>query len=926
MVPHIYVSVIPGAKGFARTLKQEIEREFQTADIGRLVEQAFGNRTIKVPVKPDFDRSAFGRNGDVAAVGKSLSAMVPDNLLGKVQQLTSSLQGAAGSSALLGGQLAGAFQAASGPAGVAISAALSLAGAIGAAAGAAVFAVPAMTALAGAVASIPGALTGAGAALATLSLGFKGIAAAFKPKSGGGGGGGGGGAGVDLAAQARQVAQATRGVEAAQRSLVRAQRDVVDAQKAVNRAIADEIERREDLNRAVRGAALDQADAALRVDEALRELNIAREAGDIPTIRRAELAYEQAKLQVENTADAAGDLKKEQADAAKTGVKGSDQVQDALRRQQDAMDSLKSATDAVKSAQEQLNAARNPPKSGGGGGGGGGVGDLVKLAPEAQKFVNAIKALAPAFDDLRLNVQNRLFKDLDDTITNLGRAWLPQLHITLGAYADTFNGFFRDLGKNLAKPKFIDDIATGAEGARKGLEAIGKAISGPLVEAFGTLSAASAPFLQALGEEIGKVVTKFSQWVAAGEKSGALQEFFKNAAQAMRDIFDIGGTVASIIGSLIEIIVGKKIGSKAKSPLQEFRDGLEKVSVWLKDPANQQAVRDFFGDLQDSLIQVGTAVQKIDGWITEFKRLKTALFGPGDEGESSSAGQIIGEALVTGIIIGMKEALKAHLEFFIPAGLWKGPTSLIGRIKSGLGIASPSKLTTTMGAELINGLIKGMGDKFAALFAKAAQLPGRIRAGIGTATSILLQKGRDVVAGLGSGIGERFTALYNKVAGLRSRITGPLSDAGSLLYNSGRNVVIGLWNGIASLGGWLWDRVSSFVRNNVSNAVKGALGIASPSKVAADLGRRVPEGLAIGITSGNNLVESAARGMAEAALPSIAPGLVANPARGLSTAAPAGGIELSWRSGSTGDQLLDGLRTMIAARYNGDPAAALGSR
>lgn len=917
-----YVAVIPGAKGFAKTLKQEIEREFQTADLGSLVERAFGNTTIKVPVKPEFDRNAFGRSGDVAAIGKSLSGLVPDNLTGKVQQLTSSLQGAAGSSALLGGQLAGAFQAATGPAGVAVGASLALAGAIAAAASAAVFAVPAMTALAGAVASIPGALSGAGAALATLSLGFKGIGAAFK-KTGGGGGGGGGGVGVDLAAQARQVAQATRGVEAAQRSLVRAQRDVVDAQRAVNRAIADEIERRSDLNRAVRGAALDQADAALRVDEALRELNQAREAGNIPDIRRAELAYQQALLQVENTADAAGDLKKEQAAAAKAGVRGSDQVQDALRQQQDAMDSLRSATDAVTSAQEALNAAKNPPKTGGGGGGGGGgVGDLVKLAPEAQKFVNAVKALAPAFDRLRLNVQNRLFKDLDDTITNLGRAWLPQLNITLGSYADTFNRFFRDLGANVAKPKFIDDIAAGAEGARKGLEAVGKAISGPLVEAFGALSAASAPFLEALGEEIAKVVEKFSAWVLAGEKSGALQEFFANATKAMRDIFDMGGAVASIVGSLIEIIVGKKIGTTKKSPLEQFRDGLEKVSVWLDDPQNQQSVREFFGEIQDALVRVDSWVDKIGAWITRFQELKASLFGTG---EASSAGTAIGEALVAGILTGVIEGFKTTWGI-IAAVLWRGPDSLIGRIRSGLGIASPSRLTTAMGRELVNGLIQGIGDRFRALSDRVAQIPGRVRAGVGNALSILRAHGQNVVIGLANGILSQYNSLQRWTGQLRGAITNALGNAGNYLVNAGRNVVYGLWNGIASLGSWLRRQVSAFVAANVPAPIRSALGIASPSKVAAELGRRVPEGLAIGIASGNKLVESAANSMADAALPSIAPTLVANPSRGVSTAAASAGLELSWRAGSTGDPLLDGLRSLINVRYRGDVNAALGSR
>jgi hypothetical protein len=966
-----YVSVIPSAQGFAKKLKAEVAREFATADLDKLVSQAFTRTPIRVAVRPVVDTSARTQRIDIpvradgTGLGTEVRALVgeverrtkidikvdidkrggglagltaslksaPTSLRGAFESLSSAMAESGNAAIRMGGNIVGAATAATGPIGAVAGAALALSGAIAAAAGAALFAAPALSALAGAVASIPTLLTGAGAAFATLGLGFKGIGEAFKPKAGGGGGSGGSSpvkAAEDLAGRARQVAQATRGVESAQRSLIRAQGDVVNAQRAVNTAIAGEIERRQDLSRELRNAKLDQRDAALSVDETLRALNFAKDSGDIPAIRRAQLEFDQAKARVDDTADATQDLQKEQTKASRTSVRDSDAVREAMDRQRSALDGVRSAFDQVKSAQENLAAAKNPFRAstgaGGGSGGGGGIAAAVtKLAPAAQRFVNAIKAMRPAFESLRLDVQERLFKGLDDTVTHLGKAWLPQLRITLGDYADTFNRFFRDLGKGLAQPKFISDLGAGAEGFRKALEAIGKSVTDGLVPAFGALSRAGAPFVEAFGKEIAGIVTAFSRWVLAGEKSGALQEFFANATKSMKDIFAIGGSVARIIGNIIEIIVGRKLGTTAKSPLESFRDGLDRLANYLDDPANQERIRRFFGGIQDALVGVGNLVLKVGGWIEQFKALKAALFGDGDKDKSSSLGQEIGEALITGIIFGFLQA-QAGLTNFVAGLLWRGPNSLIGRIKSGLGIASPSKLTTTIGQQVMDGLVRGIADRFGSLADRVRGIPNRIRVAFGTAAQVLLGRGRDVVNGLTNGITDRLAGLHDRVSSLRDRIRGAAGDTSQLLYTAGKNVVIGLWNGIASLGNWLANRVRDFINATVPGPIQRALGIASPSKVAAELGRRVPEGLALGIASGNRLVESAAAGMATAALPMIGPALAGNPTRGMSAASSAVQPVLGWARGASGDRLLDALRDLIEVRYGGDAGAAFASR
>lgn len=89
------------------------------------------------------------------------------------------------------------------------------------------------------------------------------------------------------------------------------------------------------------------------------------------------------------------------------------------------------------------------------------------------------------------------------------------------------------------------------------------------------------------------------------------------------------------------------------------------------------------------------------------------------------------------------------------------------------------------------------------------------------------------------------------------------------LKRIGTDVVKGLWEGIKSMGGWLKDKITDFVKDKIPGPIKSALGIHSPSKVAAGLGREVPAGLAQGIDQNSAVVGQAASNMANDAIASM---------------------------------------------------------
>ena len=66
------------------------------------------------------------------------------------------------------------------------------------------------------------------------------------------------------------------------------------------------------------------------------------------------------------------------------------------------------------------------------------------------------------------------------------------------------------------------------------------------------------------------------------------------------------------------------------------------------------------------------------------------------------------------------------------------------------------------------------------------------------------------------------------------------------LFDIGKDMLKGLWEGMKSLGGWIWDKISGFFNKTIVGGIKKLLGIASPSKVFAQMGAFSAQGYAEG--------------------------------------------------------------------------------
>lgn len=81
---------------------------------------------------------------------------------------------------------------------------------------------------------------------------------------------------------------------------------------------------------------------------------------------------------------------------------------------------------------------------------------------------------------------------------------------------------------------------------------------------------------------------------------------------------------------------------------------------------------------------------------------------------------------------------------------------------------------------------------------------------------------------------------------LRNFFFGAITFISDSLTAIGGDIVRGIWNGITGLFGWFWNKITGFF-SGIIDGVKSSLGISSPSKVFAEIGKNMILGVAKGI-------------------------------------------------------------------------------
>lgn len=109
----------------------------------------------------------------------------------------------------------------------------------------------------------------------------------------------------------------------------------------------------------------------------------------------------------------------------------------------------------------------------------------------------------------------------------------------------------------------------------------------------------------------------------------------------------------------------------------------------------------------------------------------------------------------------------------------------------------------------------------------------------------ILKLGLQLVLSLVKGLAQNLPQLVQGTLKMVDTIVKAFVDSLPDIIEVGEDIVRGVWEGITALGSWLYDKVSGFF-GGIVDSVKGMLGIHSPSRVFAGIGKNMALGLGQG--------------------------------------------------------------------------------
>lgn len=470
---------------------------------------------------------------------------------------------------------------------------------------------PALAAVASAAAQASGTLLllpAAGVAGATafsaLAIGASGVGDALKALSAADENAAG--ASLARANAMRAVESATRNLEQAtvhgaeriadaERAVARAQDDATQAQEDLNRAREDAVQRLRDMHLELEDAALSEQEATLSVEEARQRLDEAGRSGDPLDITHAQLGLERAELTLKQVTQRYQDLQKTAATASRAGVEGDAQVLQAHRRLEDATTDVADAqrdlgrtqrdvAEAQLDALNQLVAAQQAL------GAGGGVDKLAQslagLSVNAREFVLALQSAKPAFDDMRLDVQDALFAGLGQKVQDLAEVYLPILGRAFEPIAASANRTLTQIGDLLlARSGDFDHLGQTSAGI---FDDLAQAVT-PLVEALTDVAVVGGDVLRELTDGAGSAAQAFADFIREARESGQLEQWIRSGLDVLRQLGDVLVDVGGILSGVF-----RAASSDAENAIGPFGSLLDAVNKWVNSFEGQTALHTFF--------------------------------------------------------------------------------------------------------------------------------------------------------------------------------------------------------------------------------------------------------------------------------------------------------------------------------------------
>ena len=378
-------------------------------------------------------------------------------------------------------------------------------------------------------------------------------------------------------------------------------------------------------------------------------------------------------------------------------------------------------------------------------------------------------------------------------------------------------------------------------------------LGGAVAGAGGMIGLLTGPIGLTVAAVVGLGTALIALWHESETFRDNVTSVFESVKSVAINIFE---TVASFIGEKVAQIKqfwdenGKQILQAAQNTFNGIKAVIETVMM----PAIKLVIETVWKAIQNV---IDGALKVITGAIKAFSGLLTGDFSKMWEGVKdifSGAIELIMGLMTLSFFGGIKTLLTnlAKSGVSLLKGMWDD-------------IAKSFSSMTTNSVNFVKDMASKVISYFANLLSSAKSNFGTLRTFGETTWNALKTVVINAAKNIWDNVVKSFTGLLNSVKTTMTTVKNTISDLWDkakavikpdALLQVGKDVISGLIKGITSMSKAAVESITGVV-DGVINKAKDLLGIASPSKLFAQIGRWISEGWAIGIKSTGNKVEDA---------------------------------------------------------------------
>lgn len=149
------------------------------------------------------------------------------------------------------------------------------------------------------------------------------------------------------------------------------------------------------------------------------------------------------------------------------------------------------------------------------------------------------------------------------------------------------------------------------------------------------------------------------------------------------------------------------------------------------------------------------------------------------------------------------------------------------------------------GVDILINLVSGIIGAIPRMVAAIPEIISAVTGGIADAFPDIIESGVELLQKFWEGIASNIPELVSNLPEIIDSIIDGIGNLMGGIVDVGKAIVEGIWDGISGAADWLGEKVTGFF-DDIVGGVKDFLGIASPSKVFADMGENMALGLGQG--------------------------------------------------------------------------------